>query len=104
MSGRSQDGPVISPSPTRDRVSLCSLGLELRELLVSASGVLALKVYDTTAQFILHFLKCVCTSDCVYTEYRCLQRPEEGVRYQGAGVTGSCEQPHVGAGKQTQVL
>lgn len=40
---------------------------------------------------------CVC-------EYRCLQRPEEEVRFLGAGLTSDCESPDVGAGNQTQVL
>ena len=32
------------------------------------------------------------------------QRPEEGIRSPGAGVTGSSELPYEGAGNQTQVL
>lgn len=31
----------------------------------------------------------------------CLQKPEEGVRFPGTGVTGSCVPPDVGSGKQT---
>lgn len=35
---------------------------------------------------------CVCARVCAY-ECRDLQRPEESVRLQGAGVIGCCEQP-----------
>lgn len=31
----------------------------------------------------------------------CMWRPEEGVRFPGAGVTGSCELPDLGTGDQT---
>lgn len=38
--------------------------------------------------------------ECLYTTYvECLQRPEQGVRCSGTGVTASCEQ--VSAGNQT---
>lgn len=33
-----------------------------------------------------------------------LQKPEEGVRSPGAGLTGSCEQPYVDAGHRTQAV
>lgn len=34
----------------------------------------------------------------------CPQRPEEGVRVAGAGVTGSCESPNTGVGNQALAL
>lgn len=34
----------------------------------------------------------------------CLQRPEKGVGFLGAGVTDSCELPDVGAGSLIQVF
>lgn len=39
---------------------------------------------------------CVCTPRVC----RCLQRPEEGMQFPGAGVRGSCELPDVDAKKQ----
>lgn len=38
---------------------------------------------------------------CIY-KFGGLQRPEEGVEFLKAGVTGSSELPNVGAGNQTQ--
>lgn len=45
---------------------------------------------------LFYFYFCVCIMPC---ECRDPQRPEEGMRYPGAGVTVSCELPHAGAGK-----
>ena len=39
----------------------------------------------------------MCVFMCAH-ECRYLQRPEEGIRCLGAGVTGSCELPTVGSG------
>lgn len=57
---------------------------------------------------ILSFCKCVFV--CVQGgegahEYRDLQRPEEGARFSGSGLTGSGEQPQlIGGRNQTQIL
>lgn len=34
----------------------------------------------------------------------CKQRLEEGVKFHGAGLTGSCETSSVGTGNKTQVI
>ena len=41
----------------------------------------------------------LCASLYVYVYMcRCLQRPGEGVRFPGAGITGDCEPPDIDAG------
>jgi hypothetical protein len=40
---------------------------------------------------------CAHANACTYMQ----QRPKEGVRFTGSGVTGSCELPGVGAGNGT---
>lgn len=42
---------------------------------------------------------CVCVHECRYPE-----RPEDGVRPPGAGVTAGHEPPHTGAGSHTSLL
>jgi hypothetical protein len=42
---------------------------------------------------------CMCT--CIH-ECKCLQRPEEGIRFSGAGLTGGCESLNMGARNQIQ--
>lgn len=47
----------------------------------------------------------VYVSVCMCSECGCPQRPEEGIKVHGAGVTRDCEPPiHVGAWNRTQVL
>lgn len=42
--------------------------------------------------------------DMDMSEYRSLQRPDKDIRITGVGVTGTCEQPNMGAGIRIQIL
>lgn len=44
---------------------------------------------------------CLCVSICMWVGF---PGPEEGFRTPGAGITSSCDLPHICAGNQTQVL
>lgn len=51
--------------------------------------------------FLLFSFICVCMQT-ICMQY--LLRPEEGIRFHGTGVTGSCEPPDVGDENQTWIL
>lgn len=58
----------------------------------------------TLAPHIFSFLfmrMCVCLCECMPCVCSCPRRPEEILRSPGTGVTGDCELPRTGAGKQT---
>lgn len=47
---------------------------------------------------------CLCVSLPVTHVCQSPWTPEEGIRYRGIGITGSCEPPDMGAGKRSWVL
>lgn len=60
--------------------------------------------------FVFHnSLRCIFILNCIYAlvgacDCRCLQKPEEGLRPHGAGVTGRFDPPNIGTRSQIRVL
>lgn len=60
-------------------------------------------VYGLVDIFILFFNDVYIFVWVCAREFSTIRRSDEGVRSHGAGVSGSCETPGMGAGDQTQV-
>lgn len=69
--------------------------------------ILFVFLFIISIEFFILFFLIMCTYVCVWEcvhECRYPQRPEEGVRFLEAGVSGDCEPVDMGTRNQTQIL
>lgn len=67
----------------------------LRALLIPL-GVLPLASVEDAFIHLIYLCVCACVNLCARHGCRCLQRPEEGFKSLGIGVTGNCKPPDAG--------